>query len=226
MTTARVTRGGWSPSGVSADRRAAMATSGKAVRTRAAILDAARSEFARRGFANTTVEHIVEAAGVARGSFYTYFESRMDVFRHLTARIDREIRSNVVAFDRGRGSDPIENLRASNRNYLAVVRANADLYRLVDEVAAHDDDVRKARLKSRQDHVARVARSIDRWKRTGWADPSIDPQATSAALVSMLSSFAQWIHVSGDVVDDSLAEKTVTDIWIRACGLRSPSDGR
>ena len=224
MTPIVVTRGGRTPSGVSAERRASSPAGGKATRTRAAILDAARAEFDRRGFANTTVEHIVERAGVARGSFYTYFESRMDLFRHLTARIDREIRSNVVAFDRARGNDPIENLRISNRNYLAVVRSNADLYRLVDEVAAHDDGVRKARLASRQDHIARVARSIERWKRGGWADPSIDAHATAAALISMLSAFAQWLHTSGDVMDEERAEHTVNDIWIRACGLRAPNE--
>lgn len=66
MSPVKVTRGGWRPSGVAAERRTANGvTVGKAARTRAIILDAARAEFDRRGFAATTVEHIVERAGVA-----------------------------------------------------------------------------------------------------------------------------------------------------------------
>lgn len=221
MSPVKVTRGGWRPSGVAAERRTANgATVGKAARTRAIILDAARAEFDRRGFAATTVEHIVERAGVARGSFYTYFESKKDLFAHLTAQIDRDVRTNVVGGER-RG-DPIENLRASNRAYLEMVRANADLYRLVEEVAVLDEDVRAARSKSRQDHVARVAGSIRRWQRRGWADPTVDPAITAAALVAMLSGFAQWFLVQEDRDGDADAERVMTDIWVRACRLQPP----
>ncbi|CAB4550400.1 unannotated protein [freshwater metagenome] len=39
----------------------------------------------------------------------------------------------------------------------------------------------------------------------------------------MLSGFAQWLNVGGDTYDDDEAETTLTDIWIRACGLHDPT---
>jgi AcrR family transcriptional regulator len=223
MTTR--TRGGFEPTGISADRRAAVDASPgpKAARTRARLLDAARAVFARHGYVDTTVELIVAEAGLARGSFYTYFESKTDLFRHLAATIDAEIDREVVKFDRQRGGDTIQNLARSNRNYLDVVRRNADLYQLVEQVAAHDHDVGKARLRSRQRHVARVASSIRRWQANGVADPDVDPTITAAALVAMISGFAQWQYVAGDNYDETEAAAVLTGIWVKACGLRADS---
>jgi AcrR family transcriptional regulator len=219
MTTR--TRGGFEPTGISADRRAAVeATPGpKAARTRARLLDAARTVFARHGYVDTTVDLIVAEAGVARGSFYTYFESKADLFRHLAAAIDADIDREVVKFDRQRGGDPIQNLARSNRNYLEVVRRNADLYQLVEQVAANDPDVGKARLRSRRRHVTRVASSIRRWQANGFADTDIDPTITAAALVAMISGFAHWEYVAGDNYDESDAAAVLTDIWVKSCGL-------
>lgn len=218
----RRTRGGHEPTGVSAARRATLgaAPGPRAAGTRARILDAARTVFGRHGYLDTTVDHVVAEAGIARGSFYTYFESKTDLFRHLASTIDTEVDREVVEFDRPRGDDPVANLETSNRHYLAVVRRNADLYRLVDQVAVHDPEIAKARLRSRQHHIARVAASIRRWQDTGVADPDIDPAITAAALVAMMSGFAQWQYVGGDTYDEDAAAATLTGIWVRTCGLR------
>ncbi len=220
------TRGGWTPTGTGADRRAALLASPgvRAERTRQRLLDAARTVFARHGYLDTTVDHIVTEAGLARGSFYTYFESKTDLFRHLAALIDEQVERDVVSFKRVRGGDPVTNLETSNRNYLGVVRANADLYRLVDQVAAYDETVAVARLRSRRRHVARVAATLRRWQARGLSDPDIDVDTTAAALVTMLSGFAQWLDVSGDHHDEERAVATLTTIWVRACGLTSPPD--
>ena len=217
------TRGGWEPTGTAAGRRASIeATPGpKAQRTRARLLAAARHVFARHGYANTTVDLVVAEAGLARGGFYTYFESKADLFRHLTATIDTEVDREVASIDRNPSGDLVDNLDRSNRQYLAVVRRNADLYQLVDQVAAHDPDVAKARLRSRQRHVTRVTNSIRRWQARGLADPELDPAIPAAALVTMMSGFAQWQYVAGDTYEDEEIAVALTRIWVNACGLRS-----
>jgi AcrR family transcriptional regulator len=50
-------------------------------------VDAAMSVFATRGVAGTSVDDIVHAAGVAKGTFYLYFATRDDAVTAVTERI-------------------------------------------------------------------------------------------------------------------------------------------
>jgi len=61
-------------------RQPGVALGPRAERTIAKILDATRQIFLARGYAGTTVDEITRVAGVSRGSFYTYFPSKRDVF--------------------------------------------------------------------------------------------------------------------------------------------------
>jgi AcrR family transcriptional regulator len=50
-------------------------------RTLRKILDAARGEFGERGFSDSSIVGITQRAGVALGTFYTYFDSKESVFQ-------------------------------------------------------------------------------------------------------------------------------------------------
>lgn len=58
-------------------------TQDRAIRTRAALVEAARVEFSARGYAATTAKSIAERAGVAVGSFYQYFRDKDAALREL-----------------------------------------------------------------------------------------------------------------------------------------------
>lgn len=220
-----VTRGGQIASGISVQRRnqtGAPVAESKAHRTRERIMGAARLVFARYGYQDTTVEHVVREAGLARGSFYTYFSSKHDLFRHLAGLIDRSIAEEVVnAEGLGKG-DPIENLSRSNLIYLRVVKRNYDLYVLVDGVASFDNTVREARLASRQKHINRVAKKIKDWQSSGWADPSVNADLAAALLVSMTATFSRWLHVGSSHFDEQEALDYINEIWISTCKLKNP----
>jgi AcrR family transcriptional regulator len=61
------------------------------------LLDAAARLFAEQGYASTRVVDIVEAAGVAKGLFYWYFENKEALFRELAANIRRRLRRQQAA---------------------------------------------------------------------------------------------------------------------------------
>lgn len=61
-------------------------TRSKAAR-RAELVEAAQRVFAERGVANTAVSDIVAAAGVAKGTFYLYFDSKSDVLVAVARRM-------------------------------------------------------------------------------------------------------------------------------------------
>jgi AcrR family transcriptional regulator len=54
-----------------------------------AILRAARDEFAARGFRDASLNRVIEAAGISKGSMYYYFDDKADLFAHVV-RIDLE----------------------------------------------------------------------------------------------------------------------------------------
>jgi len=54
------------------------------------ILTAAIDEFAANSFHNAGVNRIVDGAGIAKGSFYQYFEDKEDLFRYLLEAIGEQ----------------------------------------------------------------------------------------------------------------------------------------
>jgi AcrR family transcriptional regulator len=56
-------------------------------RVREKILDSAQRLFNRRGFAAVSIDDVMSAAGLTRGSFYTYFKSKSDLYAQSVARI-------------------------------------------------------------------------------------------------------------------------------------------
>lgn len=47
------------------------------------VLTAGRAVFAREGYRSATVAHIIAEAGVARGTFYSYFSNKREVFYEI-----------------------------------------------------------------------------------------------------------------------------------------------
>ncbi len=99
----------------------------------AGVLAAAIDVFGRKGYAATRVEDILEAAGIARRTFYRYFKSKDDVLAALyqlaTDEISRAIRAREDDEDPfvgiGRGIDVYLDYHAENAKTLLVVLAQS-----------------------------------------------------------------------------------------------------
>jgi AcrR family transcriptional regulator len=220
------TRGGWAAAGTGAARRAAHEdrVTAKGLRTRQELVAAARRVFERSGYAATRVGDIAAEAGVAHGSFYTYFSSKQDAFLVVINQVGDDFRDAVVAPPGEARADAYEALDRANRRYLDAYRANSVIWALAEQVATIDPRIHRVRLRGRREHVDRVAATIARWQDRGLCDRGIDPETTAGALVSMLSNFAYWWLAGGDSYDPEAAAVTLSDIWARAVGLRRPPD--
>ena len=63
----------------------------KKLLSRKAILDAAVREFSRKGFKETSVADIMNAADLGIGTFYNYFESKEEILMCLLGRLVHEV---------------------------------------------------------------------------------------------------------------------------------------
>jgi AcrR family transcriptional regulator len=190
-------------------------------RTRRQLLAAAREVFERDGFLDARVTDISAAAGASHGSFYTYFESKTDIFRTLCAQ---EMDALYVGTGGG-GSpegdepDPIARIDRSNRRFVEIYKHNAALLGLFEQVTAYDDEVRKLRMTVRERAVSRIQRSIVQLQEAGLADRDLDPFHTASALVTMVNSTVHFWLVLGEQFDEEILVRTLTQLWTRALGL-------
>jgi AcrR family transcriptional regulator len=87
--------------------------------TRRALLDAARSQFAERGYAAVATEEIVRAAGVTRGALYHHFRDKQDLFRSVYEEIEQEVVQRIAAVALTE-SDPWSQQIAAMRAFLDI----------------------------------------------------------------------------------------------------------
>lgn len=81
------------------------------------ILFAARDVFAKRGYHQATIDDIVAQAGVARGTFYLYFEDKRAVFSDLIDRFAQQLSMSITRIATDDPARPVaeqvlENIRA------------------------------------------------------------------------------------------------------------------
>ncbi|TPG13742.1 TetR/AcrR family transcriptional regulator [Sphingomonas oligophenolica] len=125
--------------------RAITASDGKAPRTERGrrtlrgILDAAAIEFGERGFHDASISGITRRAGVALGSFYTYFDSKDAVFRALVRDMSDQVRDHVAPAVRA-APDGIAAERAGLEQFIGFVRQHKEIYRIIDESEFVDPD--------------------------------------------------------------------------------------
>lgn len=61
------------------------------------IVESARKLFAEKGYANTSIPDLVNAAGVTRGALYFYFKSKDELFGEVFERVLREMFARALA---------------------------------------------------------------------------------------------------------------------------------
>jgi AcrR family transcriptional regulator len=109
-------------------------------RTLRRVLEAAAQEFGTRGFHEAAITGITQRAGVALGTFYTYFESKEEVFRALVRDMSRATRAHVAEAVKG-APDRLAAERIGLAAFIAFVRRHPELYRIIEEAQFVAEDV-------------------------------------------------------------------------------------
>jgi AcrR family transcriptional regulator len=111
------------------------------------LLDAAAAEFGEKGFHESSVVSITQRAGVALGSFYTYFDSKDSLFQALVRDMSAQVR-NTVGPVMAAETDRLEGERKGLAEFLSFVRQHKELYRIIDEAEFVDPPSYRAHYES------------------------------------------------------------------------------
>ena len=126
-------------------------------RTLRAILAAAAVEFGDRGFHETGIIQITQRAGVALGTFYTYFDSKEHVFQALVRDFSDQVREGA-----GRAlanaTDQIDAERRGLDWFLHFAREHREIYRIIDQAEFVDQDSFRFHYEST---VARIRKRLE-----------------------------------------------------------------
>ena len=150
-------------------------------RTRAKILAAAEQVFAEVGYHDASIVKITESAGVGQGTFYLYFESKIDVFDELVDDLNRRVRHAMIEASSQAGT----RLAAERAGFEAFFRFTAEhpaLYRIVRQA----EFVSPGALRR---HYARIVEGymtgLDKARANGEVGHDVDPEVAAWALMGI-----------------------------------------
>ncbi|GAA1056398.1 hypothetical protein GCM10017608_28480 [Agromyces luteolus] len=178
--------------------------------TRRRILEAAEHVFAEHGYTESSVSRITERAGVGQGTFYLYFDSKLDVFDELVEDLNHRVRQAMSEGARGATT----RLEAEREGFAAFFRFTAEhpaLYRVVREA----EFVSPGALRL---HYTRIVEGyIDglRQAQQGGEISDIDPTVAAWALMGIGEMIGMrwvlWGNGAGGAGDDADPTASGTD---------------
>jgi AcrR family transcriptional regulator len=182
-------------------------------RTLRKILDAAREEFGERGFSDTSIVGITQRAGVALGTFYTYFDSKESLFQALVRDMSAQVRDHVGPALSG-GTDGLDNERRALDSFLGFVREHRDIYRIIDQSEFVDPAAYREHYETTADRIAgRLRTARDRGEidsKFSDADLAVVAWGMMGANVFLGLRYSVW-----DDADGSEIAEIMSRIWRR-----------
>jgi AcrR family transcriptional regulator len=168
------------------------------------LLDHAGTLFAERGYSETRVLDIVQAAGVAKGLFYWYFENKEAVFRELVEQNRLNLRrAQAQAIDPQ--AEPLRQIRQGAEASVRYMAQYSQFFALL-EVENLDKQFADELRKGTEVHTQDVAAII----RRGIAEGTVrdeDPEVAAHGVVGTVGYYGHF-HRTGRValgVDDLAA---------------------
>lgn len=174
--------------------------------TRQMLLDNALELFGSQGFHATSVQTIVDRAGLTKGAFYHHFASKEDLLRLIHDQfldVQRETIAEIVAAH----DSPVDQLRemvrasvltvAAYRQHVAVFFQE---HRFLTGERATDVHGRRDAFEEQIESVIRAG--IER----GDFDPSISPRVALFGIVGMSAWVYQWYRPEGPLPVEEIAD--------------------
>lgn len=199
----------------------------RGLRTRENLVSAARRVFERVPFRAAKLSDITAEAGVASGTFYTYFDSKEDIFREVAADVLAELSQAARRDPDNTDHDRIRDVAYASRCYFEACLRNAVVVRSMEQLAVSDGAINRSRRATVRMGIAKVERWIAGLQDEGTCDRELDAHTTAIALHTMNVRVAyDHLLLAGDDADVDALVAAVTRVWARTVGLERTAPTR
>ena len=173
------------------------------------LLTAAEELFGERSYRRTSVADICARAGIATGSFYAHYSSKIDIFAAVVRRINADLRAAMGAALENVPDNQRDRERAAFRAFFQQLSKRPWMDRIVRESEFVDHRL----FREYYERLARgYARGVRRAQLAGDVDPHYDPEVI-AYIYTGVGNFvgmrwADWTaggQVPSDVLEDMLS---------------------
>ena len=177
------------------------------------LVDVAVELFSGRGYHATRVRDICDRAGVAKGLFYWYFPTKLDLFAELVRTMRLSLRrAQADAMDPD--ADAITRIRQGTAASVLFMAEHESYFNLVD-VERRDPSIADTLRDGSEVYLDDVIALVREAQRDGWVADA-DPALLALGVLGAVSSYTSaWRAGRIDMPPDELAE-FVADCVVRA----------
>ncbi|NEB81528.1 TetR/AcrR family transcriptional regulator [Streptomyces sp. SID14478] len=179
------------------------------------LLAAATRLFAERGYDRTSVQEIVETAGVTKGALYHYFGSKDDLLHEVYARVLRLQQERLDAF--ADKNEPVERrLREAAADVVVTTIDNLDdaaiFFRSMHHLSPEKN--KQVRVERRRYHE-RFRALIEEGQRTGVFSTETPADLVVDYHFGSVHHLSTWYRPNGPLTPQQLADQ-LADLLLRA----------
>jgi AcrR family transcriptional regulator len=188
------------------------------VQTRGRLLSAAKKVFSRMGYHNAQISHIIDEAGVARGTFYLHFRSKEEIFKEILKEVVAELRNIIKVVDPSR--DPVEQVVENIAGVIEFALEEKDLARIVLERNS-DPELFGAINEFFEELAVMIQSSLEKGIRLGLireCDTEILSRSVMGALKEVIRSLLDREEVDTYGVAREILEVGLNGVWKRKEG--------
>lgn len=148
------------------------------------LMSAAIAEFARKTYGEVSINRIIQAAEIPRGSFYQYFSDKSDLFRHILRDYDELLKTTVIKSLDQCGGKPLDLPLVLFDLVLAAIMKYPDKFALFLNILRQNAGMDAGQLLHLPDLIRLAIARVD------WSGLALTEQDERAALLDLLLSSA------------------------------------
>lgn len=171
----------------------------RAQHTRSRLIATTRSIFLAKGYEGTRIDDIAGAAGMSRGSFYTYFPSKRDVFLAAGAETLQEAERVIDRLNEIPTDWTPADIATWIGAWIAFLDVHTSFVLVPTQAEREEDEIRLAGLHTQMRLARKLAVTL---VRLGHPAP-VHAASDALALIGMMERFWYYHHMAAGMLDPS-----------------------